>query len=283
MSDKQDRGDPAISVIVATYNAGNTIERCLDSVLGQTYGAVELLIVDGGSTDATLTAIERRADELGWWASEPDTGLYNAWNKAIPHAMGQWICFLGADDELAAPDVFARMDPVLAEAEDRHRVVYGRLDVVADDGTVVRSQGSSWAEAGPRFRDEMSIPHPGCLHHRTLFEDHGLFDESYRIAADYEFLLRELLEHDALFVPDVTVVRMGAGGLSDSPATMARLVRETHRAKYQHGLVDTPDWRSFEVFRATSHARLTRWFGRGVADRIGDAYRTVSRTSRRSL
>ena len=74
---------------------------------------------------------------------------------------------------------------------------------------------------------------------------------------------------------------MRAGGLSDNPRTMARLVRETHRARYQHGLVSTPDWRSFEVFRATVHARLTQWFGRDVADKVGDAYRAITRTPKK--
>jgi glycosyltransferase involved in cell wall biosynthesis len=274
--------DASVSVIVATYNAADTLERCVDSVLGQDQPDVELLIADGGSTDGTLDSIERYADRLAWWVSEPDSGLYNAWNKAIPHATGEWICFLGADDVLAGTDVIRQIWPFLVDALGRYRVVYGQLEVIEEDGSISRRLGRPWSQAGPRFTSEMSIPHPGCFHHRSLFQEHGLFDESYRIAADYEFLLRELPEHDALFVADVTTVRMGAGGLSDDPAWMARLVRETHRARYQHGLVAAPDWRSFEVLRATMHARLTQWFGRRTADRVGDAYRAVTRTSRKS-
>lgn len=274
--------DVSVSVIVATYDAAGTLRRCVESVLGQDHPGVELLIADGGSRDGTRDIIERHADRLAWWVSEPDSGLYNAWNKAIPHAKGEWICFLGADDVLATSGVVRQMLPFLADAVGRYRVVYGHLEVIEEGGSISRSLGTPWSEAGPRFTSEMSIPHPGCLHHRSLFEEHGLFDESFRIAADYEFLLRELPGHEALFVADVTTVHMGAGGLSDDPAWMARLVRETHRARYQHGLVATPDWRSFEVLRAATHARLTQWFGRGTADRVGDVYRAVTRASRKS-
>ena len=271
---------PRISVIVAAFNASSTIEACLDSVLGQDHSAIELIVVDGGSTDGTVDVVGRLAERLEWWVSEPDSGLYNAWNKALPHVGGEWVCFLGADDQLAGPDVMSRMAPHLANAQDRYRVAYGSVDVVDPGGSILRHFGSPWAEAGPRFRDEMSVPHPATFQHKSLFDEHGLFDKSYRIGADYEFLLRELLDHDALFVPDVTVVRMGAGGLSDDPKMMARLVRETHRARFQHGLVETPDWRSFEVLRAVTHARLTQWFGRDIADRVGDAYRAVTRTEK---
>ena len=74
---------------------------------------MELLIADGGSRDGTRDIIERHADRLAWWVSEPDSGLYNAWNKAIPHAKGEWICFLGADDVLATSGVVRQMLPFL--------------------------------------------------------------------------------------------------------------------------------------------------------------------------
>ena len=270
-----------VTIIVATHNAARTVQDCIDSVSEQVMRAVELVVVDGASTDGTVELLARNQEAIAWWVSEPDDGIYHAWNKALSHARGEWFLFLGADDGLASPDVLRRMAPHLAGAAGRYRVVYGSLDLLDERGEVSGSLGRPWTEAGPRFPVEMSIPHPATFHHRSLFDLHGSFDQSYRIGGDYEFLLRELLDHDALFVPDVTVTRMGSGGLSDNPRTMATLVRETHRARYAHGLVDTPDWRSFEVLRATTHARLTQAFGRRTADAVGDLYRAVTRTKKR--
>ncbi len=272
---------PRISVIVAAFNASSTIEACFDSVLGQDHTALELIVVDGGSTDGTVDIIARLAGRLAWWTSEPDDGVYDAWNKALSRVTGDWVIFLGADDAFDSPRVLAAMAPHLADAAGRYRVVYAGVDVVADDGSLIRRVGDPWRIARPEFRERMAIPHQGVFHHRSLFATIGVFDATYRITGDYELLLRELLEHDALFVPGLVVTRMGAGGLSDNPRTMARHVRETHRARYEHGLVGTPDWRSFEVFRATTHARLTQWFGRDMADRVGDAYRAVTRTEKK--
>jgi glycosyltransferase involved in cell wall biosynthesis len=270
-----------VTVVVATFNASHTIDRCLESVFTQTYPHRELLVVDGASTDGTAEAVRRQSERIAWWVSEPDSGVYDAWNKALAHASGDWIVFLGADDVFASHQAISRMASHLRAAEGRYRVVYASVDVVAQDGMVVRAAGEPWALAGPAFRERMAIPHQGTFHHRSLFEEHGSFDPGFRICGDYEFLLRELLEHEALFVPDLTVVKMGYGGLSHSPTLMARHVRETHRARYAHGLVDTPDWRSFEVLRATTHARLTQTFGRRTADAVGDLYRAVTRTQKR--
>ena len=174
---------PRITVIVAAFNAAETIERCFVSVIEQDHPSVELLVVDGASTDGTVEVIERHRDEIAWWVSEPDAGVYDAWNKAVRHAQGDWICFLGSDDELARGDVMRRMAPSLANAEGRFRVVYGSIELADHDGRITGTSGRPWSEAGPRFPLEMSIPHPATFHHRSLFEEHGQFDESYRIGA----------------------------------------------------------------------------------------------------
>ncbi len=83
------------------------------------------------------------------------------------------------------------------------------------------------------------IPHPATLHHRSLFDGSGRFDETFRIAGDLEFLLRELLDHDPLFIP-VLMTDMAGGGLSDRPSSTYRVLREVHQALYLHGLMPSP-------------------------------------------
>lgn len=93
-----------ISVVIATYNCAETLQDCLDSIYAQTYPDIDIVVIDGGSKDATVQVIRSNEEYLGYWISEPDRGIYDAWNKAIIQAKGEWVYFLGADDVLHAPD-----------------------------------------------------------------------------------------------------------------------------------------------------------------------------------
>jgi glycosyltransferase involved in cell wall biosynthesis len=93
-------GRPTVTIIIVTFNAGNYLQACIDSITSQTFQNIELLIFDGVSTDNTLDIIRQNADHISFWQSEPDVGIYDAMNKAVKHATGKWILFLGADDEL---------------------------------------------------------------------------------------------------------------------------------------------------------------------------------------
>jgi hypothetical protein len=89
-----------ISIVVVTYNAAKTLQTCLDSVYMQSYPGIELIVIDGNSTDGTQEILKANSNRINYWKSEPDTGIYDAMNKALKQATGQWIYFLGADDEL---------------------------------------------------------------------------------------------------------------------------------------------------------------------------------------
>jgi glycosyltransferase involved in cell wall biosynthesis len=208
---------PSISVVLAVRNGAATLQRALDSVFEQTHPAVELIVMDAASTDGTVEILERSTARIDYWESKSDRGIYHAWNKALDRATGDWICFLGADDRYHAPGALAAVAEALALDTEGHRVAYGGLEKVWPDGRIYHARGSQWdPRRRRRFRRGVMIPHPATFHHRTLFELHGRFDESFRIAGDYEFLLRELLDHDPLYIPEV-VVDMAAGGLSDRP------------------------------------------------------------------
>lgn len=228
------RADPLISVVVSVFNGAATLQRCLDSVAAQTYPGRELIVIDAGSTDGTLDILKRNASRFAYWISEPDKGIYHAWNKALPHARGDWICFLGADDYFWSSEVLDRLSGVLATAWPRFRVVYGKVAVVTASCAEIVRLGEPWPSARARFRQMMSIPHPGLMHHRTLFTDHGSFDESFRVAGDYEFLLRELATNDALFVPDVVVAGVMQGGVSATPQGRLQALRECREAQHRH-------------------------------------------------
>jgi len=272
---------PSFTVIVAVRNGASTLQRAFDSVIGQTYDDVEIIVMDGASTDGSQAILERNAEHLAYWESEPDRGVYHAWNKALEHATGDWVSFLGADDRFHHAAVLARMADALAADEERHRVAYGYLDKTRLDGQVVRSTIGPWSEdQRTRFRRGVMIPHPATFHHRSLFELHGQFDESFRIAGDYEFLLRELLVDDALFIPEV-VVDMAGGGMSDLPGNVYTVQREVYRARYMHGIVTAPPWRSGPLYRRLARIWLGRHVGRQATALVRDGYLVVARKPRR--
>ncbi len=155
-------------------------------------------------------------------------------------------------------------------------MVYASVQVVDAAGAVRATVGRPWAEARVDFRDRMSIPHQGTFHHRSLFERHGRFDESYRICGDYELLLRELLEHDARFVPGLVVVVMGSGGISDHPRTAVTMTREFERARHRHGLTRLPPALSPRLFRARCRHWLARLAGPRAADSVASLYRALA-------
>ena len=270
-----------ITVIVAVRNGAATLQRALDSVFEQTYPNVELIVMDGASIDGTKAIIVANAARIAYWVSEADGGVYHAWNKALDHASGDWISFLGSDDRFGDPGVLERVAAHLSADDGEHLVAYGYIDKIRTDGRVIRSKIGPWDDQlRKRFRRGVMVPHPATFHHRELFARHGRFDESFRIAGDYEFLLREMVEHDPLFFDEV-VVEMAGGGMSDRPENVYAIEREVYRARYMHGLVSAPAWRSGPLYRRLGRIWISRHLGQGVAGAARDGYRSLTRKTKR--
>ena len=215
--------DKSISIVISVLNSAETLEQCLLSVYEQTYPHKEVIVIDGGSNDGTVDIINSNSSWLSYWISEPDTGIYNAWNKALQRATGDWICFIGGDDRWFSPASLSEL-AALASYPDVN-FVSGKLCIVDNQENVVRSVGREW-----NFRKMgsfMRVGHPCALHHRSLFERHGFFDESYKIAGDYAFLLRVGRNIRANFLQK-NVVCMRNTGLSN--AKPALVFNEGRRA-----------------------------------------------------
>ncbi len=154
----------------------------------------------------------------------------------MSYTSGDWICFLGSDDYFWEKDVLTKIAPSLEVAERRKiRLVYGRLAVVGNEGKAYGFVGEPWDIDMGVTKHEMP-PHPGMLHHADFFRDHGGFDESFRIAADYEIMLRELTDKDAMFVHDVVVAAIQQGGVSCNIRRIRHLIVEDIRARKMNGM-----------------------------------------------
>jgi len=231
-----DTSTPLISVIIAVYNGKATLQQCLDSVTQQTYAHIELIVIDGGSSDGTVDLIQTNAQRITYWISEPDRGIYNAWNKALAQAKGDWVCFLGADDFLWNNQVLERMAEQLVLLPAYIRVAYGQIMLLNNEDKPLFAVGEKWENVRNRFKQAMSLPHQGVMHRRSLFEKHGIFDESFRICGDYELLLRELRMSDAFFVDRIILAGMRNGGISSNPKNSLALLSESRSAQIKNGL-----------------------------------------------
>lgn len=205
-----------MSVIVATLNSVRTLAACIDSVSAQEGVSTELLVIDGGSTDGTVQILQAMDDSIAYWVSEPDRGVYSAWNKALERAAGRWICFLGADDSLAQPGTLKTL--VDLGERTNAELVCSRVRYRASEkaGSSVVGQPWDWSKM-TRF---MCVAHPGLLHRHSLFDRFGQFSEEYRVAGDYEYLLRLGDRVSTAFVEEVTVNVGGAGLSSDATGTL---------------------------------------------------------------
>lgn len=236
-----------ISVITATYNSGATIEDTLRSVLNQTYGNIEHIVIDGNSTDATMDIVRKYADlyrrrglELKW-ISEPDKGIYDAMNKGISLACGDIVGLLNSDDFFTVPTVIEKVASVFSEKKGEIDAVYGDIHYVNPDklDKSVRYY-SSKGFTRERMRMGFMPAHPSFYCRRGIYKEYGLFDTSFKIAADFEQLLRLIYIHriKISYIP-MDFVTMRTGGASSSGFSSHRRIYAEHRRAYKKNGVNS--------------------------------------------
>jgi glycosyltransferase involved in cell wall biosynthesis len=203
---------PLVSVITVVFNHHEYLEQTIQSVLNQTYDNVEYIIIDGGSTDGTTDIIRKYEQAIDYWVSEPDSGIADAWNKGILASNGDIIGLINSDDwyELnAVADVVGLLMQNRAAG-----IIHGNRRQWNELGTKVLgiSKPATQFEKVPPFRSPVN--HPTCFVRRQIYQTYGLFNKSYRVAMDYEFILR-LCRHKVYFLYLNTVItNMRTGGVS---------------------------------------------------------------------
>lgn len=226
-----------ISIVTVVYRSEGTIGDALDSVARQSWNDVQHVVIDGASPDGTLDVIESRANPNMVIVSEPDDGIYDALNKGFRLAAGDVVGIVHADDILADETVLERVAAAFANPD--VDAVYGDLDYVAkDDPTRIIRHWRAGHFARAKLRTGWMPPHPTLFLRRTAIEDHGLFDTSFRIAADYDLILRYFgaAGVGSAYIPDV-LVKMRVGGESNrSLSAILNKSREDYRALRKNGM-----------------------------------------------
>ena len=228
-----------VSIITSCYNRAATIRSAIESVLAQDYNDIEFIVVDGSSTDGSLDIIREYVDRISIIISEPDHGMYEAINKGIRVATGEIIGLLHSDDFFYDNGVIGR---IVKRIKRTHAdFLYGDGLFVNPDNTnkVVRN----WIGGGYRLwkvRHGWLPLHPTCYIRRDVMMRLGLYNESYKIAADSDLLVRYLLT-GGLTVTYLNeyIVRMRMGGLSTDSAKRKKMWEEDIRVYVSHGLWPT--------------------------------------------
>jgi glycosyltransferase len=203
------------SLITASFNNQSTIKQTIESILSQSYKQIEYIIIDGNSTDGTKEIIASFSSRISKFVSEKDSGIYDALNKGIAMATGDIIGFLHADDTYASPEILENVAAAFAQSPDIW-AVYGDLQIVSQNDTskVIRKWKSQPFQKSLLAKGWMPA-HPTLFFRRAVYEKYGPFNTSYRIAADYDFILRVFSQHlfSAVYIPQV-FINMRLGGAS---------------------------------------------------------------------
>jgi len=217
------------SIIVATYNSEDIVQNCLQSIVNQSFTDYEIIIIDGKSKDGTLRAMEKFASNITHLVSEADKGVYDAWNKGLKLASGKWVMFVGTDDELLTDSLQSYADFIKKNSFDEMDFISSKNILINKKGETLRIFGEAWN--WKVFKKYMNVAHVGALHSNAYFQSYGLFNAEFKIAGDYELLLRAKSKLKSAFLDKINA-KMGYGGISTANT---RVFKEAFNAKHNSG------------------------------------------------
>lgn len=227
---------PLISVITVVFNGEKTLEQTILSVVNQTYDNVEYIIVDGGSKDSTLDIIKKYEDKIDYWQSEPDKGIYDAMNKGIGLATGDYVAILNSDDfyELNACEIIK--NEILKQEYDVYHAIERFID---DDGNIVNLYSGSKYQL-----NKQCLAHETCFIKKSLYEVYKYNEKDFKSAADYD-LICLLYEKGAKFkFVEKIILTFRLGGMSDSILGLL----EGNKVRYKYGYISFFDYFFRNIF-----------------------------------
>lgn len=227
-----------ISIITVTYNSAATVRDTIESVLSQTYNNIEYIIIDGNSKDNTLDIVKEYGERISKVVSEPDKGIYDAMNKGISMATGDVVGILNSDDFYHTNDIITKIANAFIEDKTIHSV-FGDVRFVNPENlnkTVRYYSSKNFSPA--RFRFGFMPAHPTFFTYKKYFDELGYYKTDYKIAADYELLIRFLYVRriSYQYIP-LDFMKMRTGGASTrSFKSNIILNREIVRACTENGI-----------------------------------------------
>ena len=183
---------PLISIITINYNDKVGLERTLKSVINQTYCDFEYIVIDGGSTDGSKELIEKYNDKVNYWISEPDKGVYNAMNKGILKANGEYLLFLNSGDEFYTLNVLKENLKFIHT----HDLIYFNINVIGEQDNFIKKYPSKISFS---YLYNDTLPHPATFIKKHLYAKIGLYDENLKIVSDWKFFILALVKYNSTY------------------------------------------------------------------------------------
>ena len=193
-NNKSSPGKPLVTVVTVVRNGKEHIEEAIQSVLSQAYDNIEYIIVDGGSTDGTIEIIKKYDDQVAYWISEPDHGIYDAMNKGILLARGELIGLLNSDDFYEKQAIQFVVNTYSSRGSNQPVIVYGNFYIL-DEELGLKTDFLS----NLNYRQGMTICHQAMFVHKNIYLDLFLYDLTYKLAADYDFFIKAI-NHNVTFL-----------------------------------------------------------------------------------
>lgn len=202
------KSDPKVSIIIPVFNAASTLARAIESASGQHYRNLEIILVDGGSTDGSVEITAEYRQRIAHVISEKDNGVYDAINKGIRLSSGDWIYILGADDYLADPSV---LDKIFRNRYGDEKILYGKIENENSMHRAIPSIHLSRFDRSLFWRN--TLHQQSVFYHKSLFNEDN-FDTDYKVLSDYDFHLWLLAQLTKAEYVDVLIAKCSAQGLS---------------------------------------------------------------------
>ena len=226
----QQFNQPLVSIITVVYNNSKHIRAAIESILSQDYSKIEHIVIDGGSTDGTIEIIEEYGDKFSVFLSEPDEGIYDALNKGIVRANGDYLGILHSDDIFCDDKVVSDIIQKLRDTETE--LCFSDLVIVDEvSGKVMRYVMAHYFRQW-MLRIGFFPPHPTIFLKRSIFDEFGLYSKNYKIAGDFDFLIRVFYGRKInwTYMNRITV-KMRSGGKSNSGLSNKILIaKEIHKS-----------------------------------------------------
>ncbi len=268
---------PLISIVTVVFNDGVALEATIRSVAALASERVEYVVVDGGSTDGTVDIIKKYGSVVGNWTSESDLGIYDAFNKAVALAKGEWILFLGAGDLLFDIESIRKAGVVLNAAKNEVQIVYGRVVTRSLDGSFVEEENDPWELIREKWKGGRKVmPHHQGIFQRRRFLISHPFDLKYRIVADYKVFMSAVAGSPPDYI-DCVIASVYVGGVSTAPARSLAAAKEIIRLNQELGLaMDHLPHQMFFVLKSIVKTSLAGVLSLRKAMQIIDGYRVAT-------
>jgi glycosyltransferase involved in cell wall biosynthesis len=267
---------PLFTVVTVVFNGAKELELTILSVLNQSFANFEYIVIDGGSTDGTLGVLRKYDDLIDYWVSEPDRGVYDAFNKACQLITGGWTIFLGAGDVFHDTGVLALIAEVVLEVGVETEIVYGKVCLTNSGKIPVETLNSPWSQMRDRWRGgrPMLPHHQGVFHRQHILSVETPYDITYRIAADSKVLYRSIQRAQPVFA-DVIVTSASLGGVSTAPRYSIATANEVVRINREFGFTNYHHQLWFYL-KAILKTVINRFGGETVSSLCIDEYRRLT-------